>query len=346
VNYTFTGQEEDEEIGLYNYNARLYDPVLGRFISADSIVPDPGDLQALNRYSYCLNNPLIYTDPSGNFFILDDAVEIGILIGAALGASTSAITGGNIWQGALTGAISGGFFAWAGSTIEILNAGLAAYGGLPSVVQVGLHAAAGTISGGINAAITGGDIGMGALTGGISGGMAEGLGGYIPHVGNKYADFGIQLGGHALIGGVTGGIAETMYGGDFWHGFGQGAWTGAYGFLFNKTYHGLATMYNLVGNDRADKKPFDPNADSAAMTVDKVPKLGTNVTTTYVDGNGKVHTITSTVDDRGPFERGPDGRALKPLRPDPNIIIDLTPKQMRELTGKPYNTVPVTVEVP
>ena len=66
VNYTFTDQEDDEELGLYNYDARQYDPLMGRFISADSIVPEPGDLQAFNRYSYVKNNPLVYTDPSGH----------------------------------------------------------------------------------------------------------------------------------------------------------------------------------------------------------------------------------------------------------------------------------------
>ena len=63
VNYTFTDQESDDEVGLYNFKARLYDPVLGRFLSADSVIPDPGDLQSFNRYSYCLNNPVVYTDP-------------------------------------------------------------------------------------------------------------------------------------------------------------------------------------------------------------------------------------------------------------------------------------------
>ena len=63
--YKFTDQELDSETGLYNYDARLYDPEIGRFISADPIVPDPFNPQSLNRYSYVLNNPLIYTDPSG-----------------------------------------------------------------------------------------------------------------------------------------------------------------------------------------------------------------------------------------------------------------------------------------
>jgi RHS repeat-associated protein len=61
----FTGQRLDET-GLYYYNARYYDPNIGRFISSDSNVPDPTNPQALNRYSYVYNNPLKYRDPSGS----------------------------------------------------------------------------------------------------------------------------------------------------------------------------------------------------------------------------------------------------------------------------------------
>jgi len=66
VKYKYTGQEEDPETGLYYYNARYYDPILGRFISADSIVGNPRDPQDLNRYTYANNNPLKYTDPTGH----------------------------------------------------------------------------------------------------------------------------------------------------------------------------------------------------------------------------------------------------------------------------------------
>ena len=66
--YKFTDQEIDSESGLYNYDARLYDPVVGRFISADTVVPGAFNPQALNRYSYCINNPLIYVDPTGHWF--------------------------------------------------------------------------------------------------------------------------------------------------------------------------------------------------------------------------------------------------------------------------------------
>ncbi len=66
-NRGFTGHEMDDEIGLINMNARIYDPVIGRFLSPDALIPSPADLQSYNRYSYVRNNPLSYTDPTGNF---------------------------------------------------------------------------------------------------------------------------------------------------------------------------------------------------------------------------------------------------------------------------------------
>jgi RHS repeat-associated protein len=63
---TFTAQRSDAT-GLYFYNARYYAPLSGRFISADTIVPEPGNPQDLNRYAYARGNPLKYTDPTGHF---------------------------------------------------------------------------------------------------------------------------------------------------------------------------------------------------------------------------------------------------------------------------------------
>ena len=63
--YRFTGQKEEAALGLYYYKARWYDPELRRFIQPDPIEPEPGSPQAFNRYSYVLNNPVRYTDPSG-----------------------------------------------------------------------------------------------------------------------------------------------------------------------------------------------------------------------------------------------------------------------------------------
>jgi RHS repeat-associated protein len=62
----YTGQRENMELGLYYYNARYYLPGLSRFLSADTIVPDPQNPQQFNRYSYTLNNPLVFVDSTGH----------------------------------------------------------------------------------------------------------------------------------------------------------------------------------------------------------------------------------------------------------------------------------------
>ncbi len=67
MNHKYTSQEFDDETGLYYYGGRYYNARLGRFLSADTIVAAPFNPQALNRYSYVLNNPLRYIDPTGHF---------------------------------------------------------------------------------------------------------------------------------------------------------------------------------------------------------------------------------------------------------------------------------------
>ncbi len=62
----FTGQRAMAGLGIYDYGARFYSPKLGRFLSADSIVPGYTDPQNLNRFSYVKNNPLRYIDPTGH----------------------------------------------------------------------------------------------------------------------------------------------------------------------------------------------------------------------------------------------------------------------------------------
>ncbi len=61
----FTGHEHLDRFGLINMNGRMYDPVVGRFLGVDPIVQAPDYSQSFNGYSYCWNNPLKYTDPSG-----------------------------------------------------------------------------------------------------------------------------------------------------------------------------------------------------------------------------------------------------------------------------------------
>ena len=61
----YTGHEHMTALGLINMNGRCYDPVMSSFLSVDAYVQSPDNSQNFNRYSYCLNNPLKYTDPSG-----------------------------------------------------------------------------------------------------------------------------------------------------------------------------------------------------------------------------------------------------------------------------------------
>jgi RHS repeat-associated protein len=93
----YTGHEMLPEFGLVNMNGRMYDPVIGRFISPDDYVQLPDFSQSYNRYSYCLNNPLKYTDPSGEFAFAP------VIFGAAMGAMLAKMNGQNPWKGALIG---------------------------------------------------------------------------------------------------------------------------------------------------------------------------------------------------------------------------------------------------
>ena len=62
----YTSQKHNDDLGLIYYNARYYLPSVGRFLSADTIVPDSEDPESFNRYAYTRNNPLKYVDPSGH----------------------------------------------------------------------------------------------------------------------------------------------------------------------------------------------------------------------------------------------------------------------------------------
>ncbi len=88
TSYRFTGQREDTT-GLYFYNARYYDPVVGRFAQADPIVPGAGNPQALNRYSYVLNNPIKYVDSNGHWAVL--GLVLGGLAGAGYGYGSQVV---------------------------------------------------------------------------------------------------------------------------------------------------------------------------------------------------------------------------------------------------------------
>ncbi len=195
----FTGQKLDAETGLYYYGGRYYDPEISRFISPDPFVPRPGNPQSLNRYSYTLNNPVRYIDPSGYFYV-------------------SKNSGGGFFQ-SIFGSIIG-------TIVGIVSWGL----GAPAIVA---GAIAGATAGAINTAMNGGNpflnIVGGAFLGGVAGGIAGpifgGLGGS-PTAG-ALTNFIATVGTGAIVGGVNGALGTAIYGGNFGRNVGLGAATGA-----------------------------------------------------------------------------------------------------------------------
>ncbi|MBR5704030.1 MAG: VCBS repeat-containing protein [Bacteroidales bacterium] len=100
----YTGHEHIYGLGLINCNARFYDPAIGRFLSPDPLIQDPASTQNLNRYAYCLNNPLKYTDESGEIIgtVLTAVVRgVGTIVSSAIKAIEGGIDNG--WQGAKNG---------------------------------------------------------------------------------------------------------------------------------------------------------------------------------------------------------------------------------------------------
>ena len=127
----YTGHEMLPEFGLINMNGRLYDPAIGRFLSTDSYVQEPGNSQSFNRYSYCLNNPLKYTDPDGELFW---NIIIGGVIGGTINLVSKAINGqiGSFTDGLM--AFGNGFVS--GSIASVSGgAALAYFGGSTSIAS-------------------------------------------------------------------------------------------------------------------------------------------------------------------------------------------------------------------
>lgn len=90
----FTGHKHNDDLGLIYMNSRYYVPGIGRFASADSIVPDPTDPQSFNRYAYVRNNPLKYTDPDGHCFFLA-GIDAALCYGALTALTVAAVAAPN-----------------------------------------------------------------------------------------------------------------------------------------------------------------------------------------------------------------------------------------------------------
>ena len=79
--FRYKGYYFDSEVYLYYLNARYYDPIYARFISADGLVASSGSFVGLNMFAYCNNNPVMYKDTSG---FVAEAVAIGSGIASIL----------------------------------------------------------------------------------------------------------------------------------------------------------------------------------------------------------------------------------------------------------------------
>ena len=216
VNRGYTGHEHLDAFKIINMNGRVYDPATGMFLSPDPVLQEGGNWLNYNRHSYCLNNPLKYTDPTGCSFFsaiwggAKDAakwvgknwktiVTVTATIAVAVVVGIVCAPAGVALAGALAGAASGlvggvlGTALNGGNLRECYEAGMqgmikgaimgAIGGAFASAAPAGIiwgalyGAGAGAVTGGLGAAINGGDIGKGMLTGAICGAVGGALGG-------------------------------------------------------------------------------------------------------------------------------------------------------------------------
>jgi RHS repeat-associated protein len=171
----YTMHEHLDDFALINMNGRVYDPQIAHFLSPDPQLQAPGYWLNYNRHGYCLNNPMIYTDPSGEFFwaALPLLAKIAIGVGAGVGAysgykigDAKGASGLGMVGYMLGGAAVGGAAGWAGATSSAVAL---AGGGSTFNATITAGALAGMTSGAINGA------GMTALTGGNMSDILEGI---------------------------------------------------------------------------------------------------------------------------------------------------------------------------
>ena len=203
----YTGHEHLTWFGLINMNARLYDPLLGRFLSPDPYVQAPDFTQNFNRYSYALNNPLRYTDTSGNF-VITAAMTVGIALGCFFGSMAGSYigfqhgaTGMDMIGYIVGGAAIGGLASFAGGATGSALGSIANSGFLGGALASGSSAAASCFVSGTGFSLLNGDTFPQALWNGL---ISSGI--------------GFAAGG--IMGGLSSGIYSRLHGGGFWTGKG------------------------------------------------------------------------------------------------------------------------------
>jgi len=199
----YTGHEHLAMFVLVNMNARLYDAAVGRFLSPDPFVQAPNFSQNFNRYSYCVNNPLKFTDPTGEYFGIDD------LIAAILGGTINVVI--NIVQGNVHSFGQGLALFGVGAAGGVLTiyvgpwAGGALIGAGNSFVNQGFGS-----NGNWNwNNISGQQVLFNGIMGGLTGELGSELGGAISPLASKLTS---SIGGQAVQQALTQGITGSAVG--------------------------------------------------------------------------------------------------------------------------------------
>ncbi|MBC6427323.1 MAG: hypothetical protein GDA51_12860 [Ekhidna sp.] len=212
----------DSLTGYYDFLSRSYDPALGRFFAVDPVG------QFSSPYVGMGNVPHLTIDPNGEL-----AWFVPIIIGAAIGGTTSGIQSANsggtflggFWRGALIGAAAGttgvGATAWASGSSFTASIGVST--GFGAIAAGG--ASSGFVSGGLTSSIHGGSFLGGAWRGAVTGAAGASLG----TVGGSVESFAGQVGVGIGTGAMTGFLGSALNGGDI----GRGAlFGGAFGGVF------------------------------------------------------------------------------------------------------------------
>ena len=180
----YCGHEHLDWCGLINMNARLYDPTVGRFLNPDPYVQAPDFSQNFNRYSYCLNNPLKYTDISGEWMGWDDV--IAMVVGGVFNLGSNLLQGNvnSFWQGLSlfgVGAVAGEAALYTGGAAPYVSAGITSVGN--DLVNQGF------INGSINWEQVGMNLvmseAMAGVTCGLSGAWSGPISNYVSKLGIK-----------------------------------------------------------------------------------------------------------------------------------------------------------------
>lgn len=322
----YTGHEHLQDVGLINMNARIYNPTLHRFLEADNYIQDPYNSQNYNRYGYCVNNPLKYTDITGNVFniatlagcipiigsiisslllhqpvdlgrFFTDAVMTTISIGVTMGIGNACVTIQNFYSRAAVSALShsvwqGGLSAsqggkfWAGFASGALSS-IAA-----SVWQGGDNYTFNSDGSFASAAVA--FKGIGAGTGAI---------------------------GTLVFSAIMGGAGSAIGGGNFW----QGATTGLIVSGFNHLMHDgnndaeIEQMKSTRETTTPEEKPFVLN--ESKRTIHYKKESGTDEPFPLGPGE-KTYDPIDGINVRGKVYKVPDGYTSVTVKANFSVRMD------------------------